>query len=59
MKKKMCPERVCHKRVCHTRMCTNLFVQLAFVVGGGMRYWFTINVAMIEYVEIFEHMDDF
>ena len=59
MKKKMCPERMCHERVCHKMtMCTNLFVQLAFVVGRGMRYGFTIDVAMIEYVEIFEHVDD-
>ena len=49
----------CYNRVCHTRVYTNLFVQLAFVVGRRMRYGFTINVAMIEYVEIFEHMNDF
>ena len=58
-KKKMCPERMWYERVCHKMtMCTNLFVQLAFVVGRGMRYGFAIDVAMIEYVEIFEHVDD-
>ena len=47
------------ERVSPKRICTNLFVRLAFVVGRRMWNGFTIDVAMIKYIEILQDVDDF